>query len=138
MWAKKTFLPLLAGVFISTGCMSIQRNPWSDKEAIITKASADQANISAFNEAISLTESLHYEEAAIKFRQVFDGFSVAGDQKRASESLFWLGFCREKQRRLEEARAIYMRVAGEYRGTRSAYQACQRLARLSDAATWHK
>jgi len=91
---------------------------------------ATQADLATFNEAVALVESQRYEEAVGKFRQVSDRFEQTGDSQRAAESLFWIGFCREKQRRLDEARAIYLRLAREYAGTRAAEQARKRRLRI--------
>ncbi len=128
MWHRKICLPVvLVAASALAGCA--QYSPWSNARPRPVVVS--QADLATFNDAISLTESLHYEAAAGKFQQVFDSFTIAGDRKRAAEAMFWLGFCREKQHRSVEARAIYLRLADEYAGTRAAHQADQRLSRLS-------
>lgn len=88
------------------------------------------ADLKAFNEAVALTESLRYEEAAARFGQVFERLSNIGNRPKAAESLFWLGFCREKQGRLTEAGEIYRRVTQEYTSTTAAREAGERLSRL--------
>ncbi len=87
-------------------------------------------DLKAFNEAVALTESLRYEEAAARFGQVFERLSNIGNRPKAAESLFWLGFCREKQGRLTEAGEIYRRVTQEYTSTTAAREAGERLSRL--------
>ena len=118
---------LLLLALVMGGC-SAGYSPWqyNSKPAKV----ATQADLATFNEAVSLVESQRYEAAAGKFHQVFDNFALAGDRQRAAESLFWIGFCREKQRRLDEARSIYLRLAEEYAGTRAAEEANKRRLRI--------
>ena len=123
-------LIVLAVALTLTGCASPRFSSWQN-DVRAGRGVVSQADLATFNDAVSLVESLRYEEAAGKFRQVFDNFVSAGDRQRAAEALFWLGFCREKQRRPAEARAIYVRLSEEYAGTRAAQQAGERLSRLS-------
>ena len=129
MWARKVNYLVLLAATVLAGCQ--ERAPWFDIQAA-NRVRVSKADVEAFNEAVALTESLRYEAAAGKFRQVFDSFSIAGDRQRAAESLFWLGFCREKQQRVAEAKAIYTRLTEEYSGTRAADEAAERLSRISE------
>ncbi len=126
-----TWPSLLLLLLLLTGCSSANFGPWQGKDVRPRPVVVSQADLAMFNDAISLVESLRYEAAAGKFRQVFDNFVFAGDRSRAAESLFWLGFCREKQQQVAEAKAIYLRVAEEYSETRAAQQSDRRLSRLS-------
>ena len=118
---------LLLLVVLMGGC-SVANSPWQYNSRSLKVAT--QADLATFNEAVALVESQRYEEAVAKFRQVFDNFASSNDRQRAAESLFWIGFCREKQRRLDEARVIYLRLAKEYVGTRAAKEAYKRRLRL--------
>ena len=126
--AKRSPTLLLLLAVVMGGC-SQMGSPWQYNSE--PAKAATQADLATFNEAVSMVESQRYEEAAGKFRQVFDRFAASADHRqRAAESLFWIGFCREKQRRLDEARAIYLRLAEEYAGTRAAEEANKRRLRI--------
>lgn len=117
-------------IAVMGGC-SEMGSPWNEKGVGHIPVVAAQADLATFNEAVSMVESQRYEAAAAKFRQVFEKFAASDDHRqRAAESLFWIGFCREKQRRLDEARTIYMQLADEYAGTRASEEACKRRLRI--------
>ena len=125
--ARVAWPSLLLIVVVMGGCNQMRSPLQYNSE--FAKA-ANQANLATFNEAVALAEALRYEAAAGKFQRVFDNFALAGDRQRAAESLFWIGFCREKQRRLGEAREIYLRLTEEYAGTRAAEEANKRRLRI--------
>ena len=91
---------------------------------------ATQGDVAAFDEAIALTVNFEYEAAAAKFQQVLPRFEFAGDARRAAESMFWLGFCRERQGRTAQARGLYKRVVTKYPRQQVAEKARQRLEGL--------
>ena len=124
----RCLLLILVTSVVMGGC-SRMNSPWQHNNE--SAKVATQADLATFNEAVLLVESQRYEEAAAKFRQVFDRFAASADHRqRAAETLFWIGFCREKQRRLDEAREIYLRLAEEYSGTRAASEANKRRLRI--------
>ncbi len=126
-WVVSPTLYILIAVVMG-GCSSTFSPRQYNSESLKV---ANQVDLATFNEAVAMVESQRYEEAAGKFRRVFDRFAASSDyRQRAAESLFWIGFCREKQRRLDEAKVIYVRLANEYVGTRAAGEGAKRLSRL--------
>jgi len=85
----------------------------------------------AFEEGVELAAEHKYIEAEAKFAQVLSWSQAANDRPRAAEATFWLGFCKEKQGRLAEARDRYRALVDEYPGTPAAAQADKRRAQLT-------
>ena len=79
---------------------------------------------------ISLTADLQYARAIAKFSRLLPQFEAAGDRVRVAQIQFWMGYCYEKQGRLDAARAFYRSVVQGHRGTAAARQARGRLERL--------
>lgn len=82
--------------------------------------------------AIDLVGQLEYARAALELQSLAPRFQAVGDATRTAEAWFWLGFCREKQRREADARTIYMHVANVYPDEPAGEQARRRLKDLSD------
>ena len=101
-------------------------------------AGADPVKV--FDEALALVADLQYKQAADKFHSVVDPLDEAGDVRRASEAVFWFGYCREKradretgamkQRCLDSARLLYKRLIEYYPKSTAAARATERLAAL--------
>lgn len=90
--------------------------------------------LSDFDEAVALTSQLRYSEAEVKLASLLAAFESGGDHRRASETLFWLGYCDEKQGRPDQARDIYQRLAKDFPGSPVCRQASLRLANLPPPA----
>ena len=82
---------------------------------------------SLYREAIKLIDGLEHAPAAIKLQQASDQFDVAGDDAHTAESMFWLGFCREKLGQDDPARQAYVNVIQRFPESKSAKSAQQRL-----------
>ncbi|HDZ20065.1 hypothetical protein LCGC14_0095940 [marine sediment metagenome] len=80
--------------------------------------------------AIDLVGQLEYARAALELQSLAPRFQAVGDATRTAEAWFWLGFCREKQRRAADARTIYMHVANVYPKEPAGQQARRRLKDL--------
>ena len=80
--------------------------------------------------AIDLVGQLEYARAALELQSLAPRFQAVGDATRTAEAWFWLGFCREKQRRAADARTIYMHVANMYPDEPAGQQARRRLKDL--------
>ncbi|MCD4825863.1 MAG: tetratricopeptide repeat protein, partial [Phycisphaerae bacterium] len=109
----------------------------SDKSRLHTKSVASGArlaspeDVAAFDAAVELATQLRYPEAERKFRPLLERFVAADNVHYASETLFWLGYCSEKQGRLDAAEQFYNRVIAEYPQTPAADQAQRRLEELA-------
>lgn len=114
------------------GCMLPAGMPahWPAARAISPQ---DQA---AFDEAMGLLAELKYAEAGDRFADVLVRFEAAGDSVRTAETIFWVGFCREKEGRLVESKACYERVLREYPQSPVARRASERLSRLPPGLPW--
>jgi TolA-binding protein len=73
---------------------------------------------------------LQYGPAERELRQLLVRFQAVDDVKYLSDTLFWLGYCLEKQSLPGEARCFYEQLAEKYPATAAAQQACARLAQL--------
>jgi hypothetical protein len=80
-----------------------------------------------YREALALIDKLEYALAAPKLQQVTGQFESAGDTAHAAESMFWLGFCREKLHRDDQARQTYVTVIERFSESKPAEYAQQRL-----------
>jgi len=92
------------------------------------RATADE--LAAFNEAQERIARQRYAEAQALLAPLVPAFAKAGDTDRASRSLFWLGFCHEKQGRPQTASDLYAQVIERYPDTPAARQAATRLKDL--------
>ena len=80
-----------------------------------------------YREALTLIDKLEYAAAAAKLEQVPGQFEAAGDIPHTAESMFWLGFCREKLAQADLARQTYVTVIQRFAGTTPAEYARLRL-----------
>ena len=80
-----------------------------------------------YREALTLIDELKYADAAAKLEQVSGQFEAAGDIPHSAESMFWLGFCREKLHRDDLARQTYVTVIQRFAGSKPAEYAQLRL-----------
>ncbi|MBL7220636.1 MAG: hypothetical protein ISS69_11020 [Phycisphaerae bacterium] len=80
-----------------------------------------------YREALTLIDELKYADAAAKLERVSGQFEAAGDLTHAAESMFWLGFCREKLHRDDLARQTYVMVIQQFAGSKPAEYAQLRL-----------
>jgi TolA-binding protein len=87
----------------------------------------------ALDAAVALAVEGRYDEAAAQFSALMQRYDAAGDRARLAESLFWLGYCREKLGRPDEARDLYERVVRDHPAGPAARQAAERLGRLAPA-----
>jgi hypothetical protein len=84
----------------------------------------------AFDEGVALVSQLRYTEAQQRFQRVLRWFQALGDSPMAAETLFWLGFCNEKQGRTALAWEYYDRLLKQYPTSAAAGQATRRRAAL--------
>ncbi len=84
----------------------------------------------ALDEALGLVSDLKYAQAAARLRELVPVAELAGDDATASEALFWLGYCAEKQGDAQQAEGYYERVNLAYPKSRAAQQARLRLRQL--------
>jgi len=84
-------------------------------------------DLTLFHEAVALVYQFRYHEAQRKFTAVLSQLRRVGDDQRAAETLFWLGYCAEKQLAASQARRYYEQVVAEYPNARAASLAQERL-----------
>jgi TolA-binding protein len=130
MWADRPYLPTLLLVLVACalagcGARGLEVAPTANRAA----GDAERQ----FADAVDLVANLHYAEAAERFVELAALFEDLGHRPRAAESLFWLGYCREKQGLAAEAEAAYHRVVLTYAETPAARQASERLQALGQA-----
>ncbi len=137
MRAKLIHCLLLAIVLSMVGCGAIGSFPYfssesarMEKMAMYDEASAQRLD-SAFNEGLALVADLRYSQATAKLLPLIEAFEAAGDQNRAGEATFWVGYCYEKQGQEDEAIESYNRVVRTYPQTSASRQAAERLSRMA-------
>ena len=132
MSAKATAILWIACAAGAIGCAAMDYQSARAPEAgtAVGPERAGAQRLAEFNAAIGLVAELRFREAAEGFARVLQAFEAAGDDARAGEATFWMGYCYEKRDRPEEAAAFYRRVASRYGHTPAAAQAAQRLSRL--------
>jgi len=87
----------------------------------------------ALEEAVATIAQSHYAEAAAQLMSLSVRLQTQRDNRRAAESLFWLGYCYEKLGRTGEAAQAYGRVMREYPEQPASHQAEQRLSQMPQA-----
>ena len=127
---------LIACVAGSAGCMAMpygEVGPPSGTSAERARAAlrARAQLVAEFDAAVALVAGLRFKQANEEFAELVQGFEAAGDDARAAEATFWMGYCYEKRDRPEDAAAFYKRVQSRYPRTPAARHAGLRLARLS-------
>ena len=88
------------------------------------------ADVVAFDEAVADVANLKYDQAGKKFASLLQVFENAGDKQRASETMFWMGYCYEKTSRKEQAVVFYEQLIRKYPKNPASLQAQDRLAVL--------
>ena len=130
MWVRTGNLLLLTAVVIG-GCSG----RWNLRPAkpqprtVATTMPAEKA-VKLFEEALDLVTDLQYQQAGEKFRRVVDPLDEVGDHRRAAEAVFWLAYCREKQRYLPAAAKLYKRLIEKFPDSPASRRAAERLAAL--------
>jgi TolA-binding protein len=99
-----------------------------DKPAITAGIPAEDRD--AFDEGVTLVSQLRYAEAQQRFQRVLRWYQALGDPAMAAETMFWLGFCNEKQGRTAQAWEYYDRLLKQYPSAPAAAQATRRRAAL--------
>lgn len=125
MWAKTTMAILLAT--FAGGCANTPYSEPTDKSH-----SFDKRVETELDQAIGKAADGEYAEAAAEFAELSERYRQSGDREHAAAAMFWLGFCRERQGRLEEAREIYEQVETRYPALPAADQARRRLQLLTE------
>lgn len=123
MWARFSGAVLLA--LLAGGCASSVFQEYPGKAH-----GYDKGAESELDEAVALAANRRYAEAAAEFERLAEEYRQDQDYHRAALATFWLGFCLEKQGRIEEAEEIYEQVSLEYGDTPAAARARQRLDML--------
>ena len=80
-----------------------------------------------YRDALKLVDKLEYAPAEIKLQTVSAQFDSAGDLDHTAESMFWLGFCREKLAQDDLARQTYVNVIQRFPQSKPAKHAQERL-----------
>ncbi len=137
MRAKLIHCLLLAIVLSLVGCGAMGSYSYlpskSDRMSNMAthgEASAQRLD-SEFNEGLALVADLRYSQATAKLIPLIEAFEVVGQQDRAAETTFWVGYCHEKQGQKDEAIDYYNRVIRTYPQTSAYRQATERLSRLT-------
>ena len=127
----------LVGGCAQAGWMGHSFGPSADQEpSAVRRAAAfgpDARHVAEFDRAVALTAELRYKEAAEEFERLVPVFEDAEDHKHATESMFWLGYCYEKQGMKAEAAALYGRLAAEQGRAPAGVRAAERLRALRAA-----
>jgi len=136
---------LAAGLLAGCAVMQSEQAPvvWEEEQTLApsTEGGDAQGNIqqdtesmpspaAALDMAVALITQTEYARAAAILEERMDEFESSDDPRLAAEGWFWLGYCREKQGKFDEARDNYMRVVELYPHGRAADQAKQRLVAL--------
>ncbi len=90
-------------------------------------AAQDASELAAARERVLAGD---YADAAARLVTLIPRLEARPDRRHAAAAVFWLGYCREKQRRPDEAAALYRRLTGEYADEPAARQAARRLGLL--------
>ncbi|MBN1943809.1 MAG: tetratricopeptide repeat protein [Phycisphaerae bacterium] len=88
-------------------------------------------DVEAFQNAVERISRLEYGPAEAELRFLLVRFESVDDPKYVSQSLFWLGYCCEKQHATDLARDYYQRLIEHYPETRPGLLAKQRRKHLS-------
>ena len=118
---------LIASLAASAGC---QEYRLGGATAPPTAPAAGGPLLAEFDAGVALAAERQYKQANEKFAAAIQGFESAGDDARAAEATFWMGYCYEKRDRPEDAAAFYKRVESRYPRTAAADQARRRRDRL--------
>ena len=136
MWVKTASWILMGAVAACAGCAASParyRMEDTGPQAAPVRAVAVQraAPNGALDEAVALAADGRYDDAAERFASLIDEFRAAGDRAHLAEATFWLGFCREKQGRTDDARRLYLDVERSWPDEPAARPAAERLSLLA-------
>ena len=129
MWARASQLLLLMAAAGLTGCRTLAPQEHLNALPGIAGQLARQQAVTAFDEAMALAAELRFAPAGEKFQQALDHSLRGGDTNGAAEAMFWLGYCREKQQRRDEAVELYRRL---YAASADAGSRCDALRRIAE------
>ena len=130
MWVRFAIVAALTAAAALTGCNA--KGEYSRDEL---PPRATQRDVATLEEAVALAMNFEYAIATGKLLQVAPRFEAAGDKRRAADSLFWLGFCHQKQGKSAEARQVYTTVVQKYPREQAAGKAREYLETLPATAT---
>ena len=136
MWAKATTWVLLAGAAAAGGCAMMTDHGFFPSPARKEEPTKyDRQALIDFDNAVVLATDLKYAEAEAKLSQLLPIFEAASDHRRSAETMFWLGYCNEKQGRRARAMSFYERVVKDYSDSRASREAGRRLAVLESLSS---
>ncbi len=120
---------LLAVAAVTVGaCSAADRAPTAPVvSAPESRPARAVATDPAFDHVLDMIIAGQYQQAAAALEQLSGAYEVAKEPRRASESLFWLGFCKEKTGNPGEAARCYRRVMEKYSQTEAARLAQDRI-----------
>ena len=135
MLAKATLATMLSAAVMASacGCAAIGEGPWARRAQEPRAASAAGPEAQDLNEAVTLITNLQYAPAAEKLVGLLERLEASPDKDApiTAEATFWLGFCREKQQRVNDAVFLYNQVVERFPGTSPANMAEQRLREVA-------
>ena len=131
MLARATLATMLAAAVMASacGCGAMGEAPWARRAKEPRAASAAGPEAEDLNEAVTLITNLQYAQAAEKLVGLLERLEASPEKDApiTAETTFWLGFCREKQQRANDAVFLYNQVVERFPGTSPAKMAEQRL-----------
>ena len=71
-----------------------------------------------------------YDEAIEVLIPLINYFENTADPSQAAEAMFWMAFCHEKEKRIDQARSLYTLIEHKYPDAPASRQAAHRLARI--------
>jgi TolA-binding protein len=129
----RTSLCLVVAVIFIGGCAASYYKPAPRVDTSNTVPRIVVGLMITYREALALVDKLEYDPAEVKLEQVSAQFDAAGDTAHTAESMFWLGFCREKLHRDDLARQTYVTVIERFAGTKPARYARTRLDAMNQS-----
>jgi hypothetical protein len=112
---------------LAAGCSNAQMGVKHDVDATMSPSVQTSAE---FDEAVTLITEAKYQDAEAKLNRLLPLYRRVGDGGRTAETLFWLGFCAEKQGRTAEAAQQYREVVKDLPQTPACPHAARRLEAL--------
>ena len=120
---------LVAGAMMLASCMAMGKRQEPPSPDVVHQPSTQAAIASdpTMEAAIEMIFDSKYAEAAKLLEQLVAGYEAAKEPRHASESVFWLGYCKEKSGNPGEAAKHYRHVMDKYPQTEAARKAQDRL-----------
>jgi len=125
---------LAAALALAGGCAAMRSGLFNEPgKAERARAVATTPEAGDLNEAVVLISNLQYARAAEKLVDLLERLEGSADKDApiTAETTFWLGYCREKQGRANDAVHLYNKVIQQFPGTSAANMAKQRLPLVS-------